>query len=228
MGIEVSTVRNWKFPGVFTDGERLLTRNLAPSFRVYGEELIEQEGEEYRTWNPKRSKAAAMLRRGVSLFPIEEDLRILYLGAANGTTASHMSDIACKGVVFCVEFSKRTFHDLARVCQKRKNMIPILADAGKPASYRAVVGKVDIVYQDIAQRDQTRIFLMNVEHFLKKEGFGILMVKARSIDVTARPKDIFERAQKELEEGGYQVLESTPLSPFEKDHAAVVVKKITA
>lgn len=228
MGIEVPAVRKWKFPGVFSEGDRLLTRNLAPSFRVYGEELIEHEGEEYRTWNPKRSKAAAMLRRGVSLFPIKEDSRILYLGAANGTTASHLSDIAAKGVVFCVEFSKRSFHDLARVCQKRKNMIPILADACKPASYRAMVGKVDIVYQDIAQRDQTRIFLMNVEHFLKKGGFGILMVKARSIDVTARPRDIFEKAQKELEEGGCHVLESKPLSPFEKDHAVIIVKQITS
>ena len=67
-----------------------------------------------------------------------------------------------------------------------------------------------------------------MEHFLKKEGFGILMVKARSIDVAARPRDIFEMSQKELEEGGYQVLENKPLSPFEKDHAAIIVKKITA
>ncbi len=168
-----------------------------------------------------------MLRKGISLFPFKEDSRILYLGAANGTTASHLSDIACTGVVFCIEFSKRAFHDLASVCQVRKNMIPVFADAGRPESYSTVVGKVDIVYQDIAQRDQNRIFLENTEHFLKKEGFGILMVKARSIDVTARPKDIFSRAQKEMEKGGYRVLENIPLSPFEKDHAAIVMKKIT-
>lgn len=219
--------KNWKFPGIFTDGENLLTRNLAPSIQVYGEELVEYKGDEYRTWNPKRSKAATMLRKGISLFPIAEDSRVLYLGAANGTTASHLSDIAYKGAVFCVEFSKRSFHDLAYVCQERKNMIPILADARKPAMYKAIVGSVDVVYQDIAQRDQTRIFLLNMEQLLKFEGFGILMVKARSIDVTANPRNIFDRAQKELEDAGYDVLENKPLAPFEKDHAAIIVKKIT-
>jgi len=225
--IELPELKNWKFPGIFTEGNKLLTKNLAPSIQVYGEELIEHEGEEYRAWNPKRSKAAAMLRKGISLFPIGEDSRVLYLGAANGTTASHLSDIAYKGAVFCVEFSKRAFHDLASVCQERKNMIPILADARKPESYRAIVGSVDVVYQDIAQRDQTRIFLLNMEQFLRNEGFGILMVKARSIDVAAKPKDIFEGAQSELEDAGYEVLENKPLSPFEKDHAAIIVKKIT-
>jgi len=131
-------LKNWEFPGIFTDGKNLLTKNLSPSIQVYGEELIEYEGDEYRTWNPKRSKAAAMLRKGISFFPIKKDSRVLYLGAANGTTASHLSDIAFKGTVFCVEFSKRAFHDLASVCRERKNMMPLLADARKPGSYRAL------------------------------------------------------------------------------------------
>jgi fibrillarin-like pre-rRNA processing protein len=219
------TIKKWKFPGIYSDGNNLLTRNLAPSHDVYGEELVEFGEDEFRVWNPKRSKACSMLKKGSRHFPLKEDSQVLYLGAANGTTASHFSDIAYNGMVFCIEFSKRAFYDLVDVCEMRKNMVPILADATKPRSYTGIVGKVDVVYQDVSQRDQGGIFLENVNRFLRASGFGILMVKSRSIDVTARPKDIFNRLEKKLEDGGLEVLESIPLKPFEKDHAALVVRK---
>ncbi len=218
-------IKNWKFSGVYTDGERLFTKNLVPSHQVYGEELVSWKGEEYRVWNPRRSKACAMLRKGCKFFPIHEGSEILYLGAANGTTPSHLSDIATKGFLYCVEFSKRAFQDLMILCEKRKNMVPILADANKPETYRSIVGKVDLVYQDVSQREQTKIFLKNVDNFLKPDGFGILMVKARSVDVTAKPKYVFKKAQKELKEKELKVLESVILKPYEKDHAALVVQK---
>ena len=215
----------WKFPGVFYDGKRLFTKNLVPTQQVYGEELVEQNEEEFRAWNPRRSKACAMLRKGCRFFPIFEDSQVLYLGAANGTTASHFSDISSKGMVFCVEFSIRAFRDLTALCETRKNMVPILADANKPEVYRSIVGNVDVVYQDISQRDQTRIFLKNVDNFLKPKGSGILMVKARSIDVTAKPREIFKRTERELKEHGLKVLETIILKPYMKDHAAIVVKR---
>ncbi len=221
----MSDIKSWKFPGVFTDGKRFFTKNLAPTHQVYGEELFIWKGEEYRVWNPRRSKACAMLRKGCRYFPVQEKSQILYLGAANGTTASHISDLAVKGMLYCVEFSKKTFRDLTAVCEMRKNMVPILANANKPEMYRSIVSKVDIVYQDVSQRDQTGIFLKNLENFLKPKGFGILMVKARSIDVTARPKDIFKRTEGELREHGLKVLESLILKPYEKDHAAIVVRR---
>ncbi|MEE9152254.1 MAG: fibrillarin-like rRNA/tRNA 2'-O-methyltransferase, partial [Thermoplasmata archaeon] len=129
-------IRPWKFTGVFTDGENLLTKNFAPLHQVYGEELVIWEGEEYRAWNPRRSKACAMLHKGCRVFPVNVDSQILYLGAATGTTSSHLSDIASKGMLYCVEFSKRPFLDLIAVCEERKNMVPILADANKPKMYR--------------------------------------------------------------------------------------------
>ena len=219
------TIKKWKFPGVFTDGNALLTKNLVPKADVYGEELIEFGEEEFRVWNPKRSKACSMLKKGSRYFPLKEDSKVLYLGAANGTTASHFSDIAYEGMIFCIEFSKRAFFDLMDVCEIRKNMVPILADATKPRSYAGIVGKVDLVYQDVSQRDQGGIFLENVNRFLRSSGFGILMVKARSIDVTARPKDIFNKVEKELRRSGLDILENILLKPFEKDHAALVVRK---
>lgn len=221
----MADIREWKFQGVYTDGERLFTRNFIPSHQVYGEELILWKGEEYRVWNPRRSKACAMLRKGCKFFPIHEDSQILYLGAANGTTPSHLSDIASKGMIYCVEFSRRAFQDLIAVCEKRKNMVPILADANKPEMYKGIIGKVDLVYQDVSQRDQTKIFLKNVKDLLKPQGFGILMVKARSVDVTAKPKDIFKEAERELKGKGLKVLETVILKPYEKDHAAIMVKR---
>ncbi|UCE38365.1 MAG: fibrillarin-like rRNA/tRNA 2'-O-methyltransferase [Thermoplasmata archaeon] len=223
----MTKIKPWKFTGLYTDSENLLTKNLVPSYQVYGEELAQWEGEEYRIWIPKRSKASAMLKKGCKFFPVNQDSRILYLGAANGTTASHLSDIAYSGILYCVEFSKRAFYDLTAVCEIRKNMVPIFADANKPNMYKGIVGKVDLVYQDVSQRDQIGIFLKNIETFLAPKGFGILMIKARSIDVTAKPKDIFKDTARQLKEHELKVLESIILKPYEKDHAAFVVKKIT-
>jgi len=219
-------IKEWKIPGVYTDGERLFTKNLVPKYQVYGEELVVWKGEEYRVWNPKRSKACALLKKGCKNFPVHSNSKILYLGAANGTTASHLSDIAVNGIIYCVELSKRAFRDLILVCEKRRNMVPILGDANKPEMYKNIVGKVNLVYQDISQRNQTEIFIKNLQIFLKPEGFGILMVKARSVDVTAKPKDIFKEAERKLRENGLRVLETVILKPYEKDHAAIVVEKI--
>ena len=132
----MAQIKEWRFPGVFSDGERLLTKNLVPSHQVYGEELVLREKDEFRVWNPKRSKASAMLKKGAKHFPLHESSRILYLGAANGTTASHLSDISSKGMIYCVEFSKRAFRDLVYECELRKNMIPIFGDATKPGMYK--------------------------------------------------------------------------------------------
>jgi fibrillarin-like pre-rRNA processing protein len=218
-------IKQWKFTGVFSDGENLFTKNLVPKNQVYGEELVLWKGEEYRVWNPRRSKACAMLRKGCKIFPFNEGSQALYLGAASGTTASHLSDITREGMLYCVEFSKRSFRDLIDVCDKRKNMVPVLADANKPSLYKTMVGKMDIVYQDISQRNQTEIFFKNLREFLKPKGFGVLMVKARSIDVAAKPKVIFLQAEEELRDFGLEILQNIPLKPYEKDHAAIVVKR---
>ena len=53
------------------------------------------EGEkvEYRVWNPFRSKLAAAILGGVDKIHIKPGSKVLYLGAASGTTVSHVSDI---------------------------------------------------------------------------------------------------------------------------------------
>ena len=66
--------------------EVLLTRNLAPGKRVYGEELVLRDGVEYRAWDPFRSKLAAAMLKGLPDDVVQEGFRVVYLGASTGTT----------------------------------------------------------------------------------------------------------------------------------------------
>ena len=210
--------------GVYTDGVWLYTRNLVPGKAVYGEGLTTQGGVEYRKWDAARSKLAAYLKLGGRVWPFREASSILYLGAGSGTTVSHLSDLCRDGGVVAIEISPRVFRDLVSVAETRPNLIPILADADRPETYRSHVPPVDVLYQDVAQRDQEGIFLRNVE-FLEAGGTGFLMLKARSVDVAARPSDVYEHARSVLSRQGLEILDLRALEPFEQDHAAIVVRR---
>jgi fibrillarin-like pre-rRNA processing protein len=189
--------------------------------------LFTERGGELRPWDPRRSKLAAYILKGVEGLPFETGTHVLYLGAANGTTAGHVADICCDGLVYCVEFSKRSFRDLLTACEGVRHMVPILADARRPQEYSALVGQVDVVYQDIAQRDQADIFLRNLRAYFGPEAGkrpnGILMVKSRSIDVASPPKKVYARVRDELE-GLVEIVDERALDPFEKDHMAMMVR----
>jgi fibrillarin-like pre-rRNA processing protein len=219
-------VRPHEFAGLYQDGRDLLTRNLTPGRSVYGERRVGNGSVEYRAWDPYRSKLAALLRKGLRDWPFRRDARVLYLGAANGTTASHVSDLVPGGVVHAVEFSPRAFQKLLTVAEQRENFNPLLADAANPDAYAREVGEVDILYQDVSQREQAEIFLRNAR-LLARGGSGFLMIKARSIDVGANPKAVYERVVEVLRGSGLKVLEVVRLEPYEKDHAAVLVRRIT-
>jgi fibrillarin-like pre-rRNA processing protein len=182
--------------------------------------LYHRKDTEYRLWDPYRSKLAAAVLKGLTRFSIKSGSKVLYLGAASGTTASHVSDIVGeRGRVYCVEFAQRSFRDLVNtVCQNRPNTTPILEDARFPSKYRSIVPEVDVVYSDVAQPDQARIIADNLDVFLGKQGDFLLVVKSRSIDVTREPKQIFREEARILEERGYKVGEMVGLEPFEKDH----------
>ena len=217
-------IRTSDIPQVYTDGERLYTRNLVPSVAVYGERLVEQEGAEYRQWDHRRSKLAALLKKGVGVFPFGRRTDVLYLGAAQGTTVSHLSDICVDGTIYAVETSRRAFQKLLELSERRDNVMPILGDAEAPDAYARLVGPVAALYQDVAQRDQVAIFRKNLA-FLRPGGLGVLMLKARSADVAARPRDVYADAQRALEAAGLAILQRTELDPYEADHAAFVVER---
>ena len=219
-----------RFAGVYwvelEDGTRkLATVNLAPGTQVYGERLLKIQEIEYRLWNPYRSKLAAAILKDIKKVPIDQDKCVLYLGAASGTTASHVSDlIGSSGSVNCIEISSRPLRDLLIVCNRRPNMVPLLADARQPGSYCALIEKVDVVYQDVAQPDQTEILSANVKAFLREGGYAMLALKARSIDITKEPREIFRDEIEKLKEE-LEVVDAKILDPYEKDHAMLVLRK---
>ena len=222
-------VEQHKFKGVHVmrKGKRqlYLTKNLVPGMDVYGETLVKDGKTEYREWNILRSKLGAALAKKISQLGIYPGSKVLYLGASTGTTASHVSDIVgAEGFVFALDFAPRTTRELVYLCEKRENMAPLLGDARKPASYAHLVSLADAVFQDVAQRDQAEIFIRNCDAFLKKGGFGILAVKARSVDVAKKPKQIFNEVRAYLEKK-ITIVDYRELDPFEKDHCIFICKK---
>ena len=218
------------FKGVYERDRLMLTKSLAPGIKVYGEDIFSvrnDEGEkiEFRVWDPKRSKLGAALKKDVSQIGIKENDYVLYLGCSSGTTVSHVSDIVGKnGLIFALDFAPRVLRDMVFVAETRKNIAPILADANKPQTYENQVSEVDTVFMDIAQKNQSEIFLKNCKMFLKQGGFGLLAVKARSIDVSKHPKDVYKKIRDELERE-MAVVDYRELDPFEMDHAIFVCKK---
>ena len=204
--------------------KRLATKNLVPG-SVYGEKLITIGQEEYRIWDPYRSKLSAIIFKG-STVSIKSSYSVLYLGAANGTTVSHVSDIVSEGTVFAIEFSERTMKDLIKISIKRANLVPILADVRHPESYKNMVPLVDIIYQDVAQRDQAEIAIRNAELFLKKDGLFILMIKSRSIDSTRQNYEVIDEEIKKLN-GHFKIYELLDMEPFQSDHKAAILTKLS-
>jgi fibrillarin-like pre-rRNA processing protein len=215
--------------GVFREkaGKKILyfTKSEYPGFRGFDERIERINGEEYREIKPERSKFMAAIAKGLSQTGVKKGSTVLYLGASHGYTPSFMSDIIGKeGFMFCLDFAPRVVKDLVFVCEKRTNMAPMLEDAFHPENYEKQVPKVDVVFQDIAQREQVKIFLKNCDMFLKSGGFGLLALKARSVDVSKNPKQLFKEVRAELEKH-ILVVDYRELDPFEKDHAFFVVKK---
>jgi len=204
--------------------ELLATLNLTPGKSIYGEKLVSIDGKEFRVWDPFRSKLAAAILKGMDKTGIEEGSRVLYLGASTGTTVSHVSDIVgSRGVVFAVEVSQRVARELMeKVAMNRKNIVPIVEDARRPERYSLVYGKIDVVYCDIAQPDQTDIAILNTKRFLKESGRLILVVKARSINALKEPKDVIREEAEKVSRHGMKVTHVIDLNPYDRDHGMIL------
>lgn len=219
-----------KFTGVFTvvdkDQKSLSTKSLLPGVSVYGEKLIKEGEDEYRLWSPRRSKLAAAIRQGLREMPILPGSKVLYLGAASGTTVSHCSDIVGpEGVIYGVEFSQRTARDLITLAASRNNIVPILDDARHPSRYAPLVsGTIEVVYQDVAQPNQASILYENLKTFCTFGAWGMLAIKARSIDSTSSLDEVYSREISFLDSKGLEIVENIDLAPLEKDHRFIVCR----
>jgi len=194
------------------DGDEELATQGEP---VYGEPT--KEG--WRCWDPRRSKLGAMLELGMDT-GLAGDETVLYLGAAAGTTVSHVADFA--GPTYAVEFAPRPTRDLLDAAESRERLFPLLKDARKPETYAHIVEPVDVIVQDVATRGQAAVALAN-RQFLRADGRLLLAIKARSEDVTSDPEDVFDAVVAELE-AEYEILERERLEPFHADHLGVVAR----
>jgi|SRR3989344_1892719 len=214
------------FEGIYLIGNRFATKNLVPGKKVYGEKLLSEKGIEFREWIPQRSKIAAAIKKGLKKSPFRKGSKILYLGSSEGTTVSHLSDIVGeKGIIFGVDIGAKVMRKFVLLCRERKNLFPLLFSASQPEKYKEFIQeKVDVLVQDVSQKNQSDIFLKNADLYLKKDGIGIYSIKARSIDVTKNPKKVFEEEKKKLV-NAFDLIEFFPLDPFEKDHAMFIGRK---
>ena len=195
------------------DGRQRLSTRGEP---VYGEPT---DGE-WRLWDAGRSKLGAMLETGMEI-DLSGGESVLYLGAASGTTVSHVADFA--GPTYAVEFAPRPTRDLLGVAESRPNLFPLLKDARKPETYAHIVeNDLDLLVQDVATRGQASVAVDNAR-FLADGGLLCLAVKARSEDVTADPETVFEAVREEVA-SAYRIVETRRLEPFHDDHLAVVAR----
>ncbi|RDI78817.1 hypothetical protein Vi05172_g11235 [Venturia inaequalis] len=218
--------------------DMLVTVNLTPGESVYGEKRIVVQNAmappaangdvapptsvEYRVWNPFRSKIAAGIIGGMENIYMFPGAKVLYLGAASGTSVSHVADLVGKeGTVYAVEFSHRSGRDLVNMATHRTNVIPIVEDARHPMKYRMLVSMVDCIFADVAQPDQARIVGLNAHQFLKVGGGVVVSIKANCIDSTAAPEVVFAREVEKLRSERIKPKEQLTLEPFERDHAMV-------
>ena len=208
------------FTGIFKDGNRIYTVNPTPGKSVYGEKLFNDK----REWDPKRSKLGAAIVNGMKEMPIKQNSIVLYLGASTGTTISHVSDIVGKdGFIYGIEFAERVLRSLIDLSNVRKNIAAIKADARKPEEYKWIE-ECDVVFCDVADPKETKIAIRNCKEFLKKDGYLLISIKSQSIDVTKKPKEIYEQEKGKIEKAGMTVIQMIDLEPHEEKHALILAR----
>lgn len=204
------------------DRVELWTETAGTEPPVYGERWAYSGGRSFRAFEPARSKlSAGLVREWQGALPTEGE-RWLYLGAASGTTASHVADlVGPAGRVYAVERSLRPFHRLLELALRWPSLDPILGDAREPRSYSGLVPPVDGVYLDIAQADQVEIAVANAALFLRGPGGGLVVaLKTASMGRDASAPQHVRRAEEELKTV-FDLEPSVRLDPFHRGHYLV-------
>jgi fibrillarin-like pre-rRNA processing protein len=219
-----------KYNNIYVSGPpenyKLYTKNLIPGRTTVDEKLIIIGEDEYREWDPYRSKLAALILEKPKIDLFSDNLNCLYLGASSGTTISYLSDILSDGIIYGVEFAERSIRQLIQNCKERRNIIPILADANFPVNFGHIIfTKVDLIYQDVAQPNQADIAIKNSEYYLKKNGFIIIAIKSQSIDSITKSEKIYAQEKHYIEEAGYQIIESVNIHKYASNHIILLVQK---
>ncbi len=189
---------------------------------VYGEDIKRIEKVYFREWEPKRSKVAAAILKRVKELPFRKNSRILYLGASTGTTTAHLSDICTEGRIYAVEKAYDPFVKLISLAERRENIYPILEDATIPERYAFFMDNIDIIYQDVAQRNQVQIFNANAKAFPMVRD-AMLILKIRSISGKGSEEEILRREMAKIE--NFRALEVVNLQPYSKANYLIRLKR---
>jgi len=200
----------------------LWTQTVGAPPPVYGERWVEAAGTTLRAFEPGRSKLAAALGRGwVGPLPLPRE-RWLYLGAASGTTVSHVADLlGPTGRVYAVERSVRPFARLLRVAERWPNLLPILGDAREPEAYADRVPLVDGIYADVAQPDQVALVRANASLFLRDVGGAVVLaLKTSSMGRGTGAGEHLRSAEGELGRD-LELAPAVRLDPFYRTHYLV-------
>lgn len=170
------------------------------------------------------SKLTASIKKKVKT-PIKKGDTVLYLGASHGTTPEIVAKIVGdEGFVFCLDIAPDVVKKLVEVCEKHENMTALLFDANKSEEYKDKATKIDVIYQDITQKNQVEIFLKNIATFLKEQGFAIIALKTKSIDSVKGKEEVLRQVKKQLEEK-LEIISITDLEPYHKDHYFIICRK---
>lgn len=201
------------------DREELWTETVGLPPPVYGERWRDYDGRSFRLFEPGRSKLAAGVVKGWSGELPRPGQRWLYLGAASGTTASHVADlVGPTGRVYALERSPRPFARLLALSERWPNLLPILADAREERRYAALVPPVDGLYVDVAQPDQVAIARRNAALYLSRAGGPLLLaLKAASMGRDRPPSEHLARSERELS-AAFDLDPSVRLEPFHRAH----------
>ena len=182
--------------------------------------VIVKDGKEYRSWSPYTSKIAAFILEGGDAGALSSSSCVLYLGASYGTTVSHIADILPDATINCVEVAVKPYVGLQSVARSHRGIVPILEDANHPERYSAIAGSPDLLIEDVAQKNLADILVRNMECFHSISSF-YLVVKARSIDSSARPEAVYDKVMRRLLSLPECRIELTDISRFEGDHAVI-------
>ena len=193
--------------------------NLSENLRKKRGSLEIRKNKKWIKWNPYHSKLSAYILGGGMDWPFKSNSKILYLGSTEGNTIGFLSEICFEGRIIGVDISATAMAELLVLVKQRSNIIPFLGDAHFPKTYKIHTGKPDVLYQDIAQRDQVDIFLRNYDFFSPKCGF--LMLKSRS--TPGNDKITFKACEEELD-SKFTKVSSVDIGKWAKGHMAYYVE----
>ena len=204
------------------DRREFWTQTVGELPPVYGERWTEVAGQRLRQFEPGRSKLAAAIVRGWAGDVPAPGQRWLYLGAASGTTASHVADlVGPEGRVYAVERSVRPFARLLTLAERWPNLRPIFGDAREPREYAALVPPADGLYADIAQPDQLAIVLANAELLLSGDGARLLVALKTPSMGRGRSATGHRDASEGVLADRVALAPSVSLEPFHRGHFMV-------